>query len=370
VSTVGDLRGPRGVSAGVGLERHYRRLLLAYPLDYRERRAEEMLATLLDDAAAGQRRPTWDEAADLIVGGIRQRLQLPRLPMVWVAALLSALILGAFTAGIAGALGWTTAGALPDNQAAAGLVTSAFAPQPGTVTTRYDKLFGYDAAPGSTDRGMLLMGDDTYTAGYVQIIAYPDERHGLQSAAVALRRAGWHVDPPQPGSGAATLTASTARLTLQARVRSTDNRLIVTIHRAPPRAVAPLTVIGWITGALAGWLLAAAVARRAGQQRPLVQMAMQAAVIFGLVLLTPATAAATLSLTRAVIEPASSGLSPPWSAYTYPILLPAAFIGAVFAIVAAALATLASPPQPLPAQTPAGAAPASPRPTALGLRPN
>jgi hypothetical protein len=63
-----------------------------------------------------------------------------------------------------------------------------------------------------------------------------------------------------------------------------------------------------------------------------------------------------------VIEPGSSGLSPPWSAYTYPILLPAAFIGAVFAIAAAALATLASPPQPLPAQTPAGAEPASPAP--------
>jgi hypothetical protein len=81
VSTAGDLGGAGDISAAVGLERHYRRLLLAYPRDYRERRSEEMLATLLDDAAAEQRRPTGTAAADLIVGGIRQRLQLPRLPI-------------------------------------------------------------------------------------------------------------------------------------------------------------------------------------------------------------------------------------------------------------------------------------------------
>lgn len=107
-------------------------MLLAYPRDYRELRTEEMLATLLDDAAADQRRPTREEIADLVIGGVRQRLRLPPLPVVWVGALLSTLILGAVAATVAGALAWGTAGGLPDNRAATALVTSAFGPQPGS----------------------------------------------------------------------------------------------------------------------------------------------------------------------------------------------------------------------------------------------
>jgi hypothetical protein len=33
---------------------------------------------------------------------------------------------------------WRSAGTLPDNRAAIDVVTSAFVPQPGTVTTRHD----------------------------------------------------------------------------------------------------------------------------------------------------------------------------------------------------------------------------------------
>lgn len=55
------------------LERGYRRLLRAYPADYRARRADEMLGTLLDSAAPGQRRPSARESAALILGGIRAR---------------------------------------------------------------------------------------------------------------------------------------------------------------------------------------------------------------------------------------------------------------------------------------------------------
>ncbi len=324
------------------LERHYRRLLLAYPRDFRERRAEEMLATLLDDAAEGQQKPTRRQAADLVIGGIRQRFRPPPLPTMYVAALLSALILGAFAAVVAGAIGWTTAASLPANQAATNLVASAFAPLPGAVTTRHDRLFGYDPASLAGSGPPLVTGDDTYSAGYVQIVGYPDEQQGLETAAAVLRRSGWQVGPVRQDSGDSTLTASSAHLALQARIRS-DNRLIVTIYRAPPPGVAPLTVIGWIAGAVAGWLLAAAVGRRSGRQGPGVQLSMQVSTMFGLVLLAPATAMVTVGLARVVIDPASSWLSPPWGAYTFPILRPVTIVGAFFAILAAGLATVASP---------------------------
>jgi hypothetical protein len=61
-------------AAAVELERRYRRLLLAYPRWYRSVRGLEMLTTLLDAAAPGQRRPTW---RDLVLRGLRCRLGLP-----------------------------------------------------------------------------------------------------------------------------------------------------------------------------------------------------------------------------------------------------------------------------------------------------
>lgn len=51
----------------------YVALLRCYPADYRRERADEMLATLVECAAPGQRRPTMREAAALIRGGLRAR---------------------------------------------------------------------------------------------------------------------------------------------------------------------------------------------------------------------------------------------------------------------------------------------------------
>lgn len=54
-------------------ERRCRRLLLAYPAWYREDRAEEMLATLLEAAGPGRSRPSARDARTLILGGLRVR---------------------------------------------------------------------------------------------------------------------------------------------------------------------------------------------------------------------------------------------------------------------------------------------------------
>jgi hypothetical protein len=58
------------------LERRYRRLLVAYPAGYRERRGDEIVGTFLDTAAPGRSRPSLADAADLVAGGLRQRLGL------------------------------------------------------------------------------------------------------------------------------------------------------------------------------------------------------------------------------------------------------------------------------------------------------
>jgi hypothetical protein len=65
-----------GVGVVMSLEGRYRRLLLAYPRSYRERRGEEIVATLMEDAQPGQTRPGRRAALDLALGGLRERLGL------------------------------------------------------------------------------------------------------------------------------------------------------------------------------------------------------------------------------------------------------------------------------------------------------
>ena len=60
----------------MSLEHSYRRLLRAYPRSYRERRGEEIIATLMDDADPAQSRPDRHAVADLLLGGLRERLGL------------------------------------------------------------------------------------------------------------------------------------------------------------------------------------------------------------------------------------------------------------------------------------------------------
>jgi hypothetical protein len=61
------------------LERSYRRLLAFYPARYRRVHEEEMLAVLMTGAPDGKRRPGTAEAADLIWGALRVRLQPSRI---------------------------------------------------------------------------------------------------------------------------------------------------------------------------------------------------------------------------------------------------------------------------------------------------
>ena len=68
------------------LELAYRRLLLAYPADYRNERGDELVSTLLASAPPGRRRPTIAEAFDLLYHGIRTRARVTRRTLTGPAA--------------------------------------------------------------------------------------------------------------------------------------------------------------------------------------------------------------------------------------------------------------------------------------------
>jgi hypothetical protein len=81
------------------LELTYRRLMLAYPRGFRRERGLELLTMLMDAARPDQRRPTAADAADLVLGGLRWRLRLPRGVAYRLVAVPAALFVGLVAAG-------------------------------------------------------------------------------------------------------------------------------------------------------------------------------------------------------------------------------------------------------------------------------
>ncbi|MGW2624792.1 hypothetical protein [Micromonospora taraxaci] len=82
------------------LERRYLRLLAAYPADYRRARGAEIVGTYLDLAQPGRRWPAPADVADLVRGGLRQRVRasgvihlVPGVRLAAVVALLTAITL-------------------------------------------------------------------------------------------------------------------------------------------------------------------------------------------------------------------------------------------------------------------------------------
>ncbi|MFC0004311.1 hypothetical protein [Micromonospora siamensis] len=87
------------------LERRYLRLLWAYPAEYRRARGAEIVGTYLDLADPGRRRPSLADAADLVRGGLRERLRaagvtdlLPGVRLAAALAFLAATALAGFWA--------------------------------------------------------------------------------------------------------------------------------------------------------------------------------------------------------------------------------------------------------------------------------
>lgn len=248
----------RTVPAHAELERRYRRLLRAYPAGYRRTYGEEILGTLMDCAEPGRRRPALADVVDLARGAVRQWFRLPTGWSAAVAAVLSALVLGAMGAAAGSWLAGATAAELPSSSVALRSAEAlAGAPLTAPEVTRYD--------------GWRL---DWRTIGVSNhdLRGFPDWTLGAAQA--RLRADGWtigrgeeHTTPDYGNQGSpATLNqlflASRDGHVLVAYARTSvvpdgaGTTVSASIHPATPGWEPGAIVLGWLIGAITGWILA------------------------------------------------------------------------------------------------------------------
>jgi hypothetical protein len=251
------------VQAQAELERWYRRLLRAYPRSYRRAQGDDILATLMDAAEPGRSRPTRADVVDLARGALRQRFRLPMGVFPVVAAVLAALVLGAIGAASSSWLAWQTAANLPSNEAARQIgATVLGTPRPATTVNRND---------GRRQNWPSVS------------VSYDPQQSDwtLASAHARLRAAGWTPgrveqdvgtvgssdDGPLEGMYQVFEAAHDGQvLQISALTITTPGHAGVLIHfniSAGEPAWAPVAVaVGWLVGAVLGWLLTAWAAYR------------------------------------------------------------------------------------------------------------
>ncbi|MCZ7419530.1 hypothetical protein O7605_08360 [Verrucosispora sp. WMMA2121] len=248
------------------LERGYRRLLLAYPRRHRRRHGTEVVTTLLELAEPDQRRPRASEALHLIISGLRLRFRLPAgRPFMAIAALLTALVVGAFGAAAGSWLGAQTFADLPDEAGMAILTAqtggddtlhSYYSSSPWTAETAHS----FSQVDGTWDAEQVrqrLTADGWSVSGFTPIT-------GMSGT---VDDAGSFVEVPLRGT---RFTAESGGVIINvmgwnpAENRSVAIRSDVSLYAIPARTAAflPLVVTGTAVGLLAGWLLAATVAYR------------------------------------------------------------------------------------------------------------
>ncbi|GAA2656871.1 hypothetical protein [Paractinoplanes durhamensis] len=240
-------------------ERHYRRLLRAYPRSYRDHRGTEILTTLLEMAEDG-RRP----GLHLVLSGLWQRFKLPaRRPLAWVAALLAAAVLGGFGAAAGTWIAWQTAAAIPSDRKVQALNT------------------GLTGIPGDAP-----LYHETSAQQGPSVAIQADGTAGWSSARIrdALTGAGWRITSFRESEGRTipredmtaavpirygtwTATSGGLRLWGDARVLTgapfTDAASYnIRVWPVEPAPLRPLTIAGTVAGLLTGWLLVTALARR------------------------------------------------------------------------------------------------------------
>ncbi|WP_341718018.1 hypothetical protein QQG74_30205 [Micromonospora sp. FIMYZ51] len=270
------------------LERGYRRLLFAYPRRHRHRHGTELVTTLLEMAAPGQRHPRIGDALHLVASGLRLRFRLPAgRPMLALAALLTALTMGGFGAAAGSWLGAQTFADLPDDAAMARIMQQAGDERGGTPPHR-------SASPWHADS--------------IHSTAYGVGGWDAEQTRQRFAADGWSVSGFTPVSGKSVTghedgtttetTLSGAQFTVESEgllvnVRGYSEGF-VSVFGGPTRTAAflPLVVVGTAVGLVVGWLIAAAVAYRLVAAPP--GRRVTAAGLWGLALLALALPAVAL----------------------------------------------------------------------------
>jgi len=263
------------------LVRHYRRLLLAYPGHYRRRHGTEMVTTMLEMAEPGRSRPSAGEAWHLIASGVRRRFRLPAgHPFGWAAAVLVTLVLGVFGAAAGSWLGQRTFAGLPPRADGLKLLNAAVTDPGGAFihpvswSGRADSL-GFSVFPKAPRRGTPAWTVEEARAGLTaagwtvtdftihprpnSVTCVTDERFGPDGESCSFQ------------SRDASLTAERDGLILSGTATdyhadesgdAFDGGVNGVLFAGRSGAYLPLIVAGGLLGALAGWLLTAALAYR------------------------------------------------------------------------------------------------------------
>lgn len=279
--------------APVVLARRYRRLLVAYPAEYRRRRGAEIVDTLLDLAPDGRRRPAVSEAVNLLACGLRARLGRPRSRLVVALSALTAVMAGTFGSVAGFALAWQTAGPLPSNARAHEIVRTAIGGRVSHPSIRRDDhVFAQHDDQPLAMRKPTAFRFDRYRAGAVELEGVGPSAAG--SAQDRLRARGWRIGRrlvihtrecrnsgacDQPAFGTATMfSARKGSVALRVQLNRGDGfasdsegshpatgdpaRVLVEYYRATPGLVLPAEIIGALLAGGLAWLLFGWISRR------------------------------------------------------------------------------------------------------------
>ncbi|HZE40459.1 MAG TPA: hypothetical protein VE172_16785 [Stackebrandtia sp.] len=330
------------------LEKRLRRLLSAYPHWYRRARGDEMVATIVEASGSDQDRPTRRQRRDLLVGGLRCRLRIRGGRGAVVLAVVAALMFGVVGAWAGAWAGWQTATPLPGEAASRDFVHDVLPDPKVSKTVRVGALFSYDTdyTGGSTDPAWAtaLFGGDDYVAGGDLVTIDVTQMHNPWNDTMAdltdrLRARGWQVDahsryqPP-------TLTAHRDGLVLEVSsvVDTTNSIHELSITRAQPAAVAPLVILGFLLGALCGWLFAVRMTVLANVRRPGRRLVVRIGSGVAIGLAAFPTVLALMVLGTVVADDGTTSPAAPWTPLYFILMRPLCLFAAVVMLATAATA--------------------------------
>ncbi|BCJ59730.1 hypothetical protein [Micromonospora endophytica] len=272
------------------LERGYRRLLLAFPRRHRHRHGTELVTTLLEMAEPGQRRPRLTEALHLVGSGLRLRFRLPAgRPIMALAALLTALVVGGFGAAAGSWLGAQTFADLPDEAAMARLTQQAGGtsePSHYRISTNWHAEWAQTTSSAAAGWDAEQVRQRFADGGWSVSALTP-----VSGKRFTLQEDGTEVETPLSG---ARFTAEANGLLLDVRGYIGGDFGSVHVDAGPARTAAflPIVIVGTVLGLVVGWLIAAAVAYRMAAASP--GRRVTAAGFWGLALLALALPAVAL----------------------------------------------------------------------------
>ncbi|MET8150198.1 hypothetical protein ACIBSW_24105 [Actinoplanes sp. NPDC049668] len=304
----------RTLPAHAELERWYRRLLRAYPVGYRRAHGDEILATLMDCAEPGRRRPAPADVVDVARGAVRQWFRLPVGLSALAAAVLSALVLAAMGAAAGSWLAWQTTAELPSDSVALQTTgTSAGSPLTAPHVDRRDGWWVDGRTVQVTNND--LRGFPNWT---------------LESAQARLQAEGWSIGGGEEFAGTRIGDAGSTHA-IQVFVATRDGHILTVsaytpvvpdgtgttiatyITQAPPNWEPGAILLGWLLGAVTGWLLTGWASYRLRHRTLLLRAA---AVVLGLAALWSAYDPTTdLYLALGNLAFADPGVVPTYPSY-------------------------------------------------------